>query len=270
MALEAKPRPARRYRQDSDLLVDEVDGFRVDDQSHTHKFEFMWNPNEWGMNVDGKLLPTVIHAPKKRGVNGFGYFKRWEEVRVQYERLGWRRLDKAQVAKFLRDPNDPEDVGGYTAEYTNQRGQTVYRTIFQAEWKDASGTSHWSHDGEAWAEFIEACIELGLIERPKPEVVRGLLESAKRYLDRLRKPATDDPVQIQRWQEKVERGARNIQLLEEHLRQSREVHGVNAAPVRTIDLAERIRAAKEHQQEVTVKAIEKRKRRTKAAKEDAE
>lgn len=187
-------------------------------------FVFFYHPTEWQLNVAGDLVPSIGHFSRAvgAGADANGDFT------PQRNRLlsrGFIEIPTNVLGAALPD---------YVAEYTNHRGKAVCRTVFQTPYNDGTGNTKWRTDDEAVTAFIAFLRRKGIVQRPKPEVVEGLLIRQEAILNRLAdvRVADNGPAQ-RRHAAKVAAAERGVEVLRRELEESREVYGAPTAHARS-------------------------------------
>lgn len=226
-------------------------GGRVKDLPRPN-FVLYYHPAEWQLTAEGELTPSISHMSIAPGAGA--------DERGNFE------LRAAELARrgYVRIPHDVlgDALPDYVAKYTNQRGKGVHRTVFQQPYNDATGNTRWRTDMEAVRAFVRVLRKRGVVARPRPEVVEGVLIAQQRMLDRLAKVRPADTEQAKaRHEAKLQRMERAIAYLQRELEESADVYGRPSSPARSL-LADLLDAAEDGAEDVAraVKAPRKKKK----------
>lgn len=185
-------------------------------------FAMAYHPDEWAMDVRGRLRPTIVQLSKAPGVGPVGARGDFRAAKAWYESQGYVVL-----------PHNLLGATDYVAPYRNKKGALVHRTIFQVGYNDATGTTKWSFDQEAYDAFIELLRKRGIVQQPKPQIIVGLIEQTKSILENKRQPRVDDAEKIERYNEQVAILRKQLTTLEAELVESYKVHGHPASQGRS-------------------------------------
>lgn len=184
-------------------------------------FQFAYNPDEWGIDYRGRLVPQISHIAMGVG-NGAVDPQTGDTTqhRRELEARGWRFVP----LDFLGD-------GSYVRRYRNTKGQAVHRSVFAVPTAGAPGLpTRWVPDQEAIDGFIELMRLRGLIEQPRPEVVAQLIEQQEHRLDNyLKKAPTDDSRRADLYKRRIEGCEAALATLRTELEKSEREHGRRAA-----------------------------------------
>jgi hypothetical protein len=185
-------------------------------------FVLFHNPREWSLTGDGDLLPSLSHVSKAPGA-GADPSGDFTPVRVARQKRGEVEI--------------PTDVLGpgthYVAQYTNQRGRPVHRTVFQEPY-DGEGATRWRADADAVRKFCHYLMRIGLIKPPAPAVVRAQIARVSRLRENhLRKRPADRGARFESWEERLGMyDAQLSRLTREHMPRAVETYGDQQSPVR--------------------------------------
>lgn len=197
---------------------------RVSDRPRGN-FVFGYHPEEWQMDVAGRLVPVIVHLSRDPGINGVGPDGSFRSAKVQYEERG-----------YVLIPHDVLGDTDYVAPYLNKKGAKVHRTLFQTGYNDATGNTQWAFDQEAWDAFIDLLRERGVIAQPRPEVLHGLLEQVRQTLANKRIPRSDDQSKVDSYNMQCDLLKAQIATLEREHVKSVQVHGQGSSPGRSVVL----------------------------------
>jgi len=187
-------------------------------------FVLYYHPAEWQLTADGELTPSFSHmslAPGA-GANEKGNFE------LRHAELTSRG--------FVRIPHDV--MGGalddYVLRYTNHRGKAVHRSVFQKPYDDGTGTTRWRADVDAIRAFVRYLRKRGVVARPRPEVVEGMIHAQRRALNRLLNVRpTDSMAARRRHEEKIDAAEQAIVYLQGELDASIRAYGRPEADARS-------------------------------------
>lgn len=212
-------------------------------------FVLYYHPAEWQLTAEGELTPSISHmslAPGA-GANEKGDF----QVRAgELRNRGYVEIPHDVLGAALPD---------YVARYTNHRGKGVCRTIFQQPFNDGTGTTRWRADTKAIRAFVLYLRKRGVVARPQPQVIEGLLIAQQRVLDRQSnvRPA-DNAHSHRRHEAKMQAYEKAIAYLREELEESIEVYGQPEVAARSVvfDLLEQELAESAPEADEVVRAVQ--------------
>lgn len=199
-------------------------------------FQFAYHPGDWQITAHGTYRPVIKHIGKVSGVNGYNGHKnpavdaqRWARARSEAEANGFVFIDH----DVLRGAG----VEDYVTPYRTDRGKTTYRTVFETPVSMGAGeATDWEHDHEAFDEFIAFLRREGVIQPPKPGVIRSSLKQIEYKLNALSQQRPNDGARLTTWTRTYNglEAARNLLLRE--MAASREHYGeaVQSAKVRSL------------------------------------
>lgn len=188
-------------------------------------FLLYYHPAEWQLTAEGELTPSISHMSLAPGAGA--------DEKGNFD----HRHAELTTRGYLRIPHDVlgEALDDYVAKYTNHRGKSVHRTVFQKPYDDGTGTTRWRADTEAIRAFVKFLRKRGVVARPRPEVVEGMLHAQQRALNRLLNVRTADaPRAKRRHEEKIQAAEQAITYLQGELQASADVYGRPEASARSV------------------------------------
>lgn len=196
-------------------------------------FIFFYCPDDWHVDFRGKLMPTVVHISKEPGSGAVSPDGDFAPQELALKKRGFLPIDHEVIAADT----------DYVAPYRNRKGRVVHRTVFQRPYATVEGVTNWAFDQDAWDDFIALLRAKGVIRRPRPEILSGMLEQQRELLRNKRSPRTDDGEAIERYNEKIKRIHAAIDVLTAEVAASEKEYGKSAAPGRVVVL-DQLKAAR--------------------------
>ena len=188
-------------------------------------FVMYYHPAEWQLTAEGEITPSISHMSLAPGA-GADEKGNFEQRHAELTSRGYVRIPHDVMGAALDD---------YVSRYTNHRGKGVHRTVFQKPYDDGTGTTRWRADRDAIRAFVRFLRKRGIVARPQPEVVEGMIHAQKRALNRLLNVRPTDSTQARRrHEEKIANAEQAVAYLEEEMRDSIEVYGRPEADARSV------------------------------------
>jgi hypothetical protein len=187
-------------------------------------FALYYHPAEWQLAGDGELLPSLSHmslAPGA-GADEHGDFSRRH---AELTARGYVQIPHNVLGAAMPD---------YVAKYRNQRGKGVHRTVFQVPYNDQSGNTRWRADDDAIRAFVTYLRKRGVVQRPTPPVIEGLIAEFDRKLRRQSQitPAGNHSAR-ERHEKKMQAYELALGVLRRELAEAVEAYGAPASPARS-------------------------------------
>lgn len=171
MAFAVKGDPSLEEHQQAD---------RVNETFPQSNFVLAHDPSDWTMTATGHLIPTLKQLAKHSGANGYNGHEdptrdrqRWEAALSEHRNNGF----------VIIRSRDLMELNGYVRAYETSRGRTTHRTVLQQPIsRGPKAAIKWKVDPDDLVQFCRLLEIKGLIQPPRPYVIRELLAQVDKEL----------------------------------------------------------------------------------------